>query len=76
MRAQNEKGTVLIVNGFDRVSAPESFASRDSTYAGFLDFRDSGVPYKEDISYIAPFPGWMTTRPDSAHPTAIMRRRW
>ncbi len=54
MRAQNEKGTVLIVNGFDRVSAPESFASRDSTYAGFLDFRDSGVPYIEDISYIGP----------------------
>lgn len=52
MRAMNEKGVVLIVNGFDRVSAPESFATRDSTYAGFMDFRDSGVPYMQDISYI------------------------
>ena len=63
MRAQNEKGTVLIVNGFDRVSAPESFASRDSTYAGFLDFRDSGVPYKEDISYIGPMHEFRRTIP-------------
>lgn len=52
MRALNEKGTVLIVNGFDRVSAPESFASPDSTYAGFLNMRDGGVPYIQDISYI------------------------
>ena len=52
MRALNEKGTVLIVNGFDRVSAPESFATRDSTYAGFLDMRDGGVPYIQDIAYI------------------------
>lgn len=52
MRALNEKGTVLIVNGFDRVSAPESFATRDSTYAGFQDIRDGGVPYIQDIAYI------------------------
>ena len=51
-RALDEKGTVLVVNGFDRVSAPESFATPDSTYAGFMDFRDGGVPYKTDISYI------------------------
>lgn len=51
-RAINEKGVVLVVNGFDRVSAPESFASPDSLFGGFLDNRDHGVPYKKDISYI------------------------
>jgi len=44
--------TVLIVNNFSRVSAPVSFASRDSLYAGFLDRVDAGVPYVYDISYI------------------------
>ena len=44
--------TVLIVNNFDRVSAPVSFASRDSSYAGFMNRLDGGVPYLYDISYI------------------------
>ena len=44
--------TVLIVNNFDRVSAPVSFATADSSYAGFLNRRDGGVPYVYDISYI------------------------
>jgi hypothetical protein len=44
--------TVLIVNNFDRLSAPVSFASRDSLYAGFMNRLDSGVPYVYDISYI------------------------
>lgn len=47
----NDKKTVLIVNAFDRVSAPESF-SLDSTYAGFLDEIDPGMPYLYDISYV------------------------
>ncbi|MDD4820509.1 MAG: hypothetical protein PHD21_06725 [Flavobacteriales bacterium] len=51
-RAVNEKGMVMIVNGFDRVSAPQSFASPDSTFAGFQDGKDHGVPYIKDISYI------------------------
>ena len=51
-RAVNEKGTVLLVNGFDRVGAPASFASPDSTFAGFQDGKDHGVPYIKDISYI------------------------
>ena len=46
--------TVLIVNNFTRVSAPVSFATRDSSYAGFLDRIDGGVPYVYDISYIGP----------------------
>lgn len=42
----------MIVNGFTRVSAPSSFASRDSSRAGFSDFIDFGVPYLYDISHI------------------------
>ena len=44
--------TVLVVNNFDRVSAPVSFASQDSTMAGFNNRMDGGVPYLYDISYI------------------------
>ena len=44
--------TVLVINNFDRVSAPVSFASRDSSYAGFDNRMDGGVPYIYDISYI------------------------
>ncbi|MFA7135035.1 MAG: xanthan lyase [Bacteroidales bacterium] len=51
-KAPNEKGRVLIINGFDRVSAPASFASADTSYAGFFDYVDNGVPYLYDISYI------------------------
>lgn len=50
-RAPNEKGEVLIVNGFDRVSAPASFAM-DSTYAGFYNDKDAGVPYMSDICMV------------------------
>ena len=44
--------TALVVNNFNRVSAPVSFASKDSTYAGFQDRLDAGVPYLQDISFI------------------------
>ncbi len=44
--------TVLVVNNFDRVAAPSSFATRDSSYAGFRDHIDRGVPYLYDISHI------------------------
>lgn len=49
------KGTVLVVNGFDRISAPADFVAPppgDTQYAGFLDDQDHGVPYIQDISYI------------------------
>lgn len=49
-RAFNEKGTVLIINGFDRISAPADFVS--DGIAGFADAVDHGVPYINDISYI------------------------
>lgn len=46
------KGTVLIVNGFDRISAPADFSIDNGNIAGFWDRLDYGVPYIEDISYI------------------------
>ena len=51
-QAFNSKGTVLVVNGFDRISAPADFVAAppaDTLLAGFLDELDHGVP---DISYI------------------------
>ncbi len=44
------KGSVLVVNNFDRVSAPAWFDT--PTYAGFVDNLDSGVPYGSEINYI------------------------
>ena len=54
-RALNSKGTVLVVNGFDRISAPADFVApgeASKQLAGFLDELDHGVPYLKDISYI------------------------
>lgn len=50
--SSQEKGRVLIVNCFDRVSAPASYATKDTTRGGFSDYLDHGVPYLRDISYI------------------------
>jgi hypothetical protein len=50
-RSPNDKPEVLIVNGFNRISAPASF-KMDSTYAGFLNDVDAGVPYISDISMV------------------------
>ena len=44
------KPVVTIVNGFTRISAPDSFDSGE--IAGFYDIRDHGVPYVQDISFI------------------------
>lgn len=46
---------VLVINGFDRVSAPADFVAPGEggkELAGFLDDVDHGVPYLKDISYI------------------------
>ncbi len=45
-----DKKPVLVVNGFTRVSGPDTFDSGE--IAGFYDTRDHGVPYIKDISYI------------------------
>ncbi|MDR1783051.1 MAG: xanthan lyase [Dysgonamonadaceae bacterium] len=50
-RVSNEKGLALAVNGFTRISAPDNFASSDSI-AGFLDYRDHGVPDRKEYNYI------------------------
>lgn len=50
-RKANESGIVLIVNGFDRLSAPFSFATSDSI-GGFVDAIDHGVPYINQYNYI------------------------
>ncbi len=44
--------TVLVMNGFDRVSAPASYATKDSTKAGFQNHLDGGVAYINDYAYI------------------------
>ena len=49
-RVKNERGRVLVVNGFDRVSAPLSI--QGDSIAGFYNHYDSGVAYVEDISFI------------------------
>ena len=51
----NIEEPVLVVNGFDRISAPADFvapAPADTSLAGFLDDIDHGVPYINDFSYV------------------------
>ena len=50
-RASHEKGIVMVINGFDRISAPDSFQI-DTLTAGFNTRKDFGVPYLYDISFI------------------------
>ncbi|WP_165026582.1 xanthan lyase [Dysgonomonas sp. ZJ279] len=50
-RKSDEKGIVLVVNGFDRLSAPFSFVTTDSI-GGFVDFIDHGVSDKVEYNYI------------------------
>lgn len=50
-KGEKEK-TVLIVNGFDRISGPASFESAADSLAGFLYAVDRGVPYLNDIAFI------------------------
>lgn len=48
--ASNERGRLLVVNSFDRVSAPVSF--QGDSIAGFYNNMDSGVGYLKDIAFI------------------------
>lgn len=48
-KAKNEKGNVLIINNFDRISAPT--VVNENNFAGFIDYADFGVPDKFDINY-------------------------
>lgn len=47
-----ENYTVLVMNGFDRVSAPASFATKDTMRAGLANYLDSGVPFVNDYAFI------------------------
>ena len=48
-RDPRRKQTVLIVNGFDRISGPEHF--NFGSLAGFMVDKDAGVPYLYDLSF-------------------------
>lgn len=50
--SRSEARPVLVVNGFDRISAPDDYRSADDEQAGFLADSDNGVPYKEMISFV------------------------
>ena len=51
-RTGNNKPDVLIVNGFDRISAPYSPVNDSSLVAGFHNDEDPGVPYINDYAFI------------------------
>lgn len=51
-KSSTEKGMVLVVNGFDRISAPADFVAQHDSIAGFYDDLDHGVPYLVDYKYI------------------------
>lgn len=46
--SSNEQQRILIVNGFDRISAPDHF-QKDSAYFGFIG---EAVPYGKQVNYI------------------------
>jgi hypothetical protein len=51
----NSKSTqkpLLVINGFNRISAPDDYRSSDDKEAGFLADYDNGVPYQEMITYV------------------------
>lgn len=48
-RHPHEKGEILIINGFTRISGPEHFQL--GTMAGFLNDKDAGVPYLYDVTF-------------------------
>jgi len=49
-KKNNNRETVLVVNGFTRISAPKSF--RADTLAGFGSWQDFGVPYRNDLAFV------------------------
>jgi len=51
-RANNSKPEVMIVNGFDRISAAYSPVNDTNLPAGFHNDEDPGVPYINDYAFI------------------------
>lgn len=50
-RVNNDRLEVLVINGFDRLSAPASFV-QNHTSAGFKNDDDPGVPYVSDYAFV------------------------
>lgn len=50
-RSSTSRETVMIVNAFDRISAPTAFADTASNTAGFLYDIDGGVAYKHTVAF-------------------------
>lgn len=48
-RMENGKNPILIINGFDRVATPA--AVEDTSFIGFVNFLDAGVPDKYNINF-------------------------
>ena len=48
-REPHDKGEVMIINGFTRISGPEHFSL--GPFAGFLNDKDAGVPYLYDLNF-------------------------
>ena len=54
INSKNPTSTVLVLNNFTRVAAGASYATADSSRAGFLDGVDAGVAYHREIAYVGP----------------------
>lgn len=50
-KKSNEKGKVLVINGFNLVSGPDRIESKDGTVAGFIPCH-YGVGYMNEVAYI------------------------
>ena len=46
----NQKRKALVINAFDRVSAPATIDMKN--FRGFANFKDEGVPYKTGLNYV------------------------
>ena len=54
INSRNPSSTILVLNNFTRVAAGASYATADSSRAGFLDGVDAGVAYHREIAYVGP----------------------
>ncbi|NWF88023.1 MAG: N-acetylmuramoyl-L-alanine amidase [Ignavibacteriaceae bacterium] len=48
-KTDNSKNPILIINGFDRIAPPATI--EDTSFVGFANFIDAGVPDKFDINF-------------------------
>jgi len=60
-QVNRDQTPVLIINGFDRISAPEKIVT--SSFVGFANFLDQGVPDKYALDYTGAQIDFMPTSP-------------